>query len=246
MHIASSGIKFLMTKSLINIGDIEKFSIVDFPSKMAIVVFMQGCPWRCPFCYNQSLQNPHIEGNASWDNLVHLLEHRKGIIDAVVFSGGEPLMQDDLPQAMDAVREMGFEVGMHTGGYRPEALEKVLNKVVWVGFDIKAPFVEERYKKATGNAAQVEKVQESLKMLIDSGVHFECRTTCDPRILEVADIYTIADTLADFGVKEYYLQKYRPIPTDKTTLDSDCEKFFADEKLQAYLKQKFEIYEARK
>jgi pyruvate formate lyase activating enzyme len=122
----------------------------------------------------------------------------------------------------------------------------VLDKIVWVGCDIKAPFTEEHYKKATGNASQVQKVKESLQMLIDSNVHFECRTTCDPRILSIDDIYTIADTLADLGVKEYYLQKYRPTPTDKTTQDSDCEKFFADEKLQAYLKQKFEVYDVRK
>lgn len=246
MHFSSGRIVLQMAENLLNIGDIEKFSIVDFPSKMAVVVFMQGCPWRCPFCYNQSLQSTQIKGNATWDNLLHLLEHRKGMIDAVVFSGGEPLMQDELPQAMDAVLKMGFEVGLHTGGYRPEALKKVLNKVDWVGFDIKAPLTVEHYKKATGNAGDVAKVKESLQMLIESGVHFECRTTCDPRILDIDDIYNIADELAFLGVKEYYLQKYRPIPTDKTTQDSDCEKFFADEKLQAYLKQKFAVYEARK
>lgn len=235
-----------MVQNMINIGDIEKFSIVDFPSKMAVVVFMQGCPWRCPFCYNQTLQNPHIEGNAEWDNLVHLLEHRKGMIDAVVFSGGEPLMQDSLPEAIDAVRQMGFEVGLHTGGYRPEALQKVLDKVVWVGFDIKAPLHAERYKKATGNAGDVEKVKQSLQMLLEAKIHFECRTTCDPRILDIADIYEIADTLSGLGVEEYYIQKYRPIRTDRVTQDSDCEKFFKDEKLLAYLKQKFKIFDVRK
>lgn len=235
-----------MTTGLINIGDIEKFSIVDFPSKMAVVVFMQGCPWRCPFCYNQTLQNPHIEGNAEWDNLIHLLEHRKGIIDAVVFSGGEPLMQDNLPQAMEVVREMGFEVGLHTGGYKPEALEKVLNKIIWAGFDIKAPLEHERYKKATGGAADVEKVRQSLQMLIKSGIHYECRTTCDPRILDIADIYTIADALSEAGVKEYYLQKYRPIPTDKTTMESDCDKFFNNAELLQYLRQKFTVFDVRK
>ena len=235
-----------MTTGLINIGDIEKFSIVDFPSKMAVVVFMQGCPWRCPFCYNQTLQNPHIEGNAEWDNLIHLLEHRKGIIDAVVFSGGEPLMQDNLPQAMDAVREIGFEVGLHTGGYKPEALEKVLPKIVWAGFDIKAPLEHERYKKATGGAADVEKVRQSLQMLIKSGIHYECRTTCDPRILDIVDIYAIADALSEAGVKEYYLQKYRPIPTDKTTMESDCDKFFNNAELLQYLRQKFAVFDVRK
>ena len=235
-----------MAENLIRIGDIEKFSIVDFPNKMAVVVFMQGCPWRCPFCYNQSLQNPNAPTEASWDNLIHLLEHRKGIIDAVVFSGCEPLLQDGLPQAMDTVKAMGFAVGMHSGGYRPEALRKVIDKVVWVGFDIKAPLREARYKEATGGIAQVEKVKESLQILLSSGIHFECRTTCDPRILSVEDIYKIADELADLGVKEYYIQKYRPIESDKTTQDSDCEKFFKDEKLLAYLKDKFAVFDVRK
>lgn len=235
-----------MTENLLNIGDIEKFSIVDFPSKMAVVVFMQGCPWRCPFCYNQSLQNPQIEGNASWDNLRHLLEHRKGMIDAVVFSGGEPLMQNNLPQAIDEVRAMGFAVGLHTGGYRPEMLKQILHKLDWVGFDIKAPLTVEHYKKATGNAGDVAKVKESLQALLESGIHFECRTTCDPRLLDIKDIYAIADELADLGVQEYYLQKYRPIVSDKTTQDSDCEKFFQDAALQTYLQQKFAVYAARK
>ena len=235
-----------MQKDLIRIGDIEKFSIVDFPNKIAVVVFMQGCPWRCPFCYNQSLQNPNAPTEATWDNLMHLLEHRKAVVDAVVFSGGEPLLQDALPQAMDAVKAMGFEVGMHSGGYRPDALQKVINKVVWVGFDIKAPLEEERYKEATGGAGQIDKVKESLQILLNSGVHFECRTTCDPRILSVEDIYKIADELSSLGVKEYYIQKYRPIDSDKTTQDSDCEKFFKDEKLISYLKTKFAIFDVRK
>lgn len=235
-----------MAENVIRIGDIEKFSIVDFPDKIAVVVFMQGCPWRCPFCYNQSLQNPNETTEATWEHLIHLLEHRKGVIDAVVFSGGEPLLQDALPQAMDFVKSMGFEVGMHTGGYRPEALQKVINKVVWVGFDIKAPLSEQRYKEATGGIGQVEKVKESLQILLNSGVHFECRTTCDPRILSVEDIYQIADELSALGVKEYHIQKYRPIESDKTTQDSDCEKFFKDEELLNYLKEKFMMFDARK
>lgn len=231
---------------MINIGDIEKFSIVDWPSKISVVVFLQGCPWRCPFCYNQSLQDFKTQGNASWDNLLHLLEHRKGVIDAVVFSGGEPLMQQNLAQAMDIVKEMGFEVGLHTGGYDPQALEKVISNVSWVGFDIKAPFDAAKYKTATGGFGDVEKIKQSIKILLQSGVHFECRTTCDPRILEINDIYQIADTLADFGVTEYYIQKYRPIPNDVTTQESDCEKFFKDDKLMAYLCSKFKVFDARK
>ncbi len=235
-----------MENSLIKIGDIEKFSIVDFPSKIAAVVFMQGCPWRCPFCYNQSLQPLTGDSNAGWDNLIHLLEHRKGILDAVVFSGGEPLLQNNLSQAMDTVKDMGFAIGLHTGGFAPEALRKVIDKVSWVGFDIKAPLTAERYKTATGGIADITKVKESLNILLQSGKHFECRTTCDPRILNIPDIYEIADTLAKLGVKEYYLQKYRPIPQDKTTTESDCEKFFNDSELEKYLRNTFPVFALRK
>ena len=235
-----------MSENLIRIGDIEKFSIVDFPNSIAAVVFMQGCPWRCPFCYNTSLQDANAPTEVKWEYLIHLLEHRKGILDAVVFSGGEPLMQKGLSKAIDEVKSMGFEVGMHTGGYNPEALHKVIDKVIWVGFDIKAPLDEEYYKKATGGVGQVDKVKESLNILLASGKHFECRTTCDPRILEPEDIYKIADGLSALGVKEYYLQKYRPIPSDKTTQDADCEKFFRDEKLLNYLRGKFAVFDVRK
>ena len=235
----------MMDENLIRIGDIEKFSIVDFPSKIAAVVFMQGCPWRCPFCYNKSLQSISGNSGATWENLLHLLEHRKGMLDAVVFSGGEPLMQPALPSAMDKVKEMGFEIGLHTGGYHPEALLKVIDKVDWVGFDIKAPLNDAHYKKATGGIAQIDKIKESLKILLDSGKNFECRTTCDPRILDIRDIYTIADELAALGVKEYHIQKYRPVSDDTTTTESVCDKFFTDEKLSAYLKSKFEKFDAR-
>ncbi|MBO6281349.1 MAG: anaerobic ribonucleoside-triphosphate reductase activating protein [Alphaproteobacteria bacterium] len=235
-----------MAENLINIGDIEKFSIVDWPNKIAVVAFLQGCPWRCPFCYNQSLQDFKVEGNASWDNLLHLLEHRKGVVDGVVFSGGEPLMQANLAEAMEIVHNMGFEVGMHTGGYNPEALEKVISKLSWIGFDIKAPFETDKYKKITGGFGDVEKIKQSLDIVIKSGVNFECRTTCDPRFLDIEDIYQLADTLSDLGVKEYHIQKYRPIPSDTATQESACEKFFKDEKLAAYLKSKFAIFDMRK
>ena len=235
-----------MSSDLLRIGDIEKFSIVDFPTKIAAVVFMQGCPWRCPFCYNSSLQNPNSSDNTGWDKLINLLEHRKGILDAVVFSGGEPLMQSNLPQAMDEVKAMGFIIGLHTGGYNPEALKKVINKVAWVGMDIKVPLDTQRYTKVTGCPTPIANIKESLQILLDSGVHFECRTTCDPRILNIAYIYEIADELSFLGVQEYYLQKYRPIPEDKVTKEADCDKFFNDVELLNYLSTKFKTFDVRK
>lgn len=237
-----------MTKEPIIIGDVEKFSIVDFPEHIAAVVFMQGCIWRCPFCYNTSLQQIGAKPESDWtfEKFMNLLRKRKGIIDAVVFSGGEPLVQDGLPEAMEEVKSLGCKIGLHTGGYRPEMLRKVVAKIDWAGLDIKAPLTAERYAAATGGYRQIENIKQSLKILIESGKHFECRTTCDPRILQIADVYAIADELASAGVKEYYLQKYRPIPTDKTTTDDMCLSLVKNADLIKYLEQKFSVFAVRK
>ena len=231
--------------SSIRIGGIEKFSIVDFPNRMAAVVFMQGCPWRCPFCHNSHLQDVNAETNIVWQKFTDFLKLRQGVLDAVVFSGGEPLVQAGLAEAMREVKALGYEVGLHTGGYLPERFKEVLPLVDWVGFDIKAPLEAKAYKEVTGGIADVAKVYESLQALCDSGKHFECRTTCDPRFLRVEDIYTIADSLKNMGVKEYYLQKYRKVPSDTDTTDEQCLALIENEKLLEYLRSSFDIFDVR-
>ncbi len=231
--------------SSIKIGGIERFSIVDFPNRMAAVVFMQGCPWRCPFCHNSHLQNVNAETDIAWHKFIDFLKQRKGVLDAVVFSGGEPLVQAGLIDAVNEVKGLGYQIGLHTGGYLPARFREVLPLVDWVGFDIKAPLEAEPYKKITGGIADVEKVCESLQALCDSGKSFECRTTCDPRFLSVQDIYTIADSLKSKGVKEYYLQKYRKVPSDTDTTEEQCLVLVEDEKLLAYLRESFEVFDVR-
>lgn len=236
-----------MLNSII-IGDVEPFSIVDFPNKIAAVVFMQGCPWRCPFCYNLSLQEIGKNSETGWtfETLKCFLQKRKKMLDAVVFSGGEPLMQNGLEQAIDEIKNLGFEIGLHTGGFNPIMLERIVKKVDWIGLDIKAPFVAEKYKIATGCFDNVENIITSLETLLASGTNFECRTTCDPRILNINDIYEIAKSLKKIGVKEYYLQKYRPIESDTTTTDEMCEAIISDKNLLDFLKNNFKMFEVRK
>lgn len=237
-----------MTKQPVIIGDVEKFSIVDFPNRIAAVAFLQGCPWRCPFCYNLSLQKIGAEPESDWtfDKFLAFLNKRKGVLDAVVFSGGDPLVHDGLAQAVEAVKELGYAVGLHTGGYRPEALAKIAGRLDWVGLDIKAPLTAEHYARATGGYKLVENVQKSLHILLQSGIHFECRTTCDPRILSVDDLYRIADMLRSAGVKEYYLQKYRPVPSDRDTTENQCLALVENVALNAHLQSLFEIFDIRR
>ncbi len=227
----------------INIGGVENFSLVDYPGQIAAVIFMQGCPRRCPFCYNSSLQEVNRESGFLWPKFIEFLQSRRGKLDAVVFSGGDPLVQDGLEGAVKEVRALGYKIGLHTGGYRPEHLKKVLPLLDWVGLDIKAPW--NKYTQAVGCPVKVENVQKSLNLLLESGIDFECRTTCDPRLLENEDVRKIGNFLHEAGVKKYFLQKYRPVPGDLTQ-DWECEKFFDDAALIKELKEKFPIFEIRK
>lgn len=224
--------------SKIVVGGVEKFSAVDFPGVLTAVVFMQGCPWKCPFCHNASIRPILKENDFSWDLFVNFLKTRQGKLDAVTFSGGEPLVQDGLSEAIKDVKALGFKIGLHTGGYRPEHLAKILPLVDWVGLDIKAPFEAEKYKSIVG-VDQLDKVEKSLNLLLESGVDFECRTTCDPRFLTSEDLLAIAKELHKRGVKKYFLQKYRPIETDKVTTEDACERVLNNPELAAFLEKNF-------
>ena len=229
----------------IKIGGAERFSLVDFPGKVAAVLFLQGCPWRCPFCYNTHLQSADADESIDEEAFFAFLERRKGKLDAVVFSGGEPLMQEGLYIAMQKAKSMGYTIGLHTGGFNPRALAKVLPFVDWVGFDIKAPFDEKHYQRATGSQTPLKSILESLDMVIKQGIPFETRTTCDPRLLSIDDIYTIAKQLKEKGIDNYHLQKYRPIPSDKESTEDMCNSFFRDKELLAYLKENFKVFDTR-
>ncbi len=237
-----------MTSNPIKVGGVETFSTVDFPEKISAVVFMQGCPWRCPFCHNAFLQDTMADNGFIWEKFIDFLKTRRKVLDGVVFSGGEPLVQDGLESAITEVKSLGFAIGLHTGGYRPQHLQKILPLLDWVGFDIKAPLNAEHYTKAIGISAvsQLPKIKESLNILLNSGVDFECRTTCDPRILSIDDIKNIGNSLSSLGVKKYFLQKYRPIESDTTTTDSDCEQFFLNTELLTALRCQFSCFDVRK
>lgn len=240
-----SGFDGLGGDSSIIIGGVENFSLVDFPGHIAAAIFLKGCPWRCPFCYNTSLQSFSQDGEFDWELVRGFLKKRRGMLDAVVFSGGEPLAQANVINAVKEVKEMGYTIGLHTGGHYPKRLELILPYVDWVGFDIKAPLLQDRYKKAVGGITCIGNVLQSLDLLVNSRKNFEARTTCDPGILDIDDIYTIADFLYEKGVKNYHLQRYRQIEGDNTP-DSECDKFFHDEDLKKYLIERFEQVEFRK
>lgn len=234
-----------MNNSKIVVGGVEKFSAVDFPGMLSAVVFMQGCPWKCPYCHNHAIREILHENSFSWEKFVDFLRKRVGRLDAVTFSGGEPLLQDCLSDAIKEVKSLGFKIGLHTGGYRPQHLAKILPLVDWVGLDIKAPFEEDKYQAIVG-VNHLNKVKDSLDLLLKWGGDFECRTTCDPRFLSIDDLYKIAQTLHAKGVKKYFLQKYRPIESDKLSSEDMCENLVSDMTLLKQLQADFIDFEVRR
>lgn len=136
------------------------------------------------------------------------LRRRQGLLDAVVFSGGEPTLQDGLKQAITEVRELGFKIGLHTGGTYPSRLGELLPLSSWVGMDIKAAFTD--YEKVTGTPASGEKARESARLLLASGVPYEFRTTVHPLYHTPDSLLQLAEELQQLGAKHFLLQEFRP------------------------------------
>jgi len=193
------------------IAGITPLSSCDWPGRLVTTVFLQGCPWRCTYCHNSAILDPRTPGVVAWAGVRDLLSRRRGLLDGVVFSGGEPTRQRGLVAAAQDVRDAGLQVGLHTGGAFPAALARALPHVDWVGFDVKAP--ARLYDAITrrGGAAQAF---ASLRLVLDSGVDVQVRTTVDPTVLTSADVAELTAALAEEGVRDHVLQVVR---TDGTT-----------------------------
>jgi anaerobic ribonucleoside-triphosphate reductase activating protein len=136
-----------------------------------------------------------------------LLERRVGLIDAVVFSGGEATTDPALAEAMAETRALGFRIGLHSAGTYPQRLATLLPLLDWIGLDIKAPF--EHYRRITTVEGSGAAARASLEAVLASGVAYECRTTLHPALLAEAEILELAQTLAQMKVQNYALQVFR-------------------------------------
>ena len=192
---------------MLRIGGLTPLSTTDWPGMLAAVVFCQGCPWRCGYCHNPGLIPPQGEHEVRWESVLELLQRRRDLLDGVVFSGGEPTLQSGLDDAIREVRALGFKIGLHTGGIYPQRLEAILPLVDWVGMDVKAPFPD--YARITGAPGSGARAQDSLKLILASGVAHEIRTTVHPALLADEDVLAIAGDLAARGVKHYVIQAFR-------------------------------------
>lgn len=191
----------------LQVGGVTPLTTIDFPGELAAVVFCQGCPWQCRYCQNAHLLPRSFRSEIAWREVLDLLQRRRGLLDAVVFSGGEPTLQRGLPDAVREVRTMRFQVGLHTAGCYPERLDELLPSLDWVGLDIKA--LPEDYAALTGVPGSGERAFESLGCLIESGVRHEVRVTVHDTLLAPEKLQRLIDLLADHGATAVILQRCR-------------------------------------
>ena len=192
----------------LNVGGITPFTTIDFPGHLAAVLFCQGCPWRCRYCHNPHLLPMAPSGKHAWADILSWLETRKGLLEGVVLSGGEPLAQRHLIPSVAQLRDMGYAVALHTSGVSPRRFREVLPSIDWVGLDIKAPFDEYDAITASG-AVSGEHAKEVLVDLLASGKAHELRCTLDPDYFTPERAAKMANQLVGLGAGHLIVQSCR-------------------------------------
>ncbi|MFH1239724.1 MAG: anaerobic ribonucleoside-triphosphate reductase activating protein [Candidatus Diapherotrites archaeon] len=189
-----------------NIAGLLKTSLLDYPNHISCVVFTQGCNLRCPFCHNPELipfENSELMPEASFFDF---LEKRKNVLEGVVITGGEPLIQNDLKKFISKIKKMKFKVKLDTNGCMPEKLKELIDDgyVDYIAMDIKAPF--ERYAKLTGAEVDTDKIKKSIEIIMHSRIDYEFRTTVYPELTQT-DFKEIRQMIQ--GANKYFLQQFR-------------------------------------
>lgn len=207
------------------IGGLEKFSLLDFPEHISAIVFTQGCNFRCPFCYNPMLVEPRRNDKfknkqrshpITEDGFFAFLKSRQGKLDGVVITGGEPTIHADLPEFAQRIRDMGFAVKLDTNGTNPDMIQKLLaaRLLGYIAMDLKG--AEKNYHRAAGRNADLAQIQKSIKIIIESDLPHEFRTTLVPGLHSAGDVEAMAGMIRGGG--KWYLQRFK---SDIDLIDAD-------------------------
>lgn len=194
------------------IGDIQRFSLIDYPGRICATLFTQGCNFRCPYCHNPELVIPSLYGEAMTDDeIFSFLEKRRDKLDAVNITGGEPTLQPDLIEFIERIRSLGYMVKIDTNGSFPEVLRKLIDGKLldYIAMDVKAPL--EKYGEVTGSSIAPENIAKSIKLIMGSGIDYEFRTTIVKSLLTETDIEKIG--ILTGGARCHVLQKFVPSKT---------------------------------
>lgn len=191
-----------------HIAGMQKLTLLDFPGVVACTIFTSGCNFRCPFCHNASLVLPQRHTDYLEETAVlAYLQRRKGILDGVTITGGEPLLQPDLAPFLKEIRAMGYQIKLDTNGAFPDALIALVDAglVDKVAMDLKnAP---EQYEKTTGSPVDLDALTRTKAFLLSGRVDYEFRTTLVRGLHTDESVRQAAKWIC--GAKAYYLQQYQ-------------------------------------
>ena len=188
------------------IGGFQKTTLLDYPGHVSAIIWTVGCNFRCPFCYNTNLVKEESE-LFSEEEILDFLEKRKGFVEALTISGGEPFLQPDLKEFCKKVKDLGYKIKIDTNGTFPEKLKEMIDEklVDYVSMDIKAP--KEKYNELSGVNPDIEKIEQSISILKNSEVDYEFKTTVVPDFLDKEDIIKTSKWIKDS--KKYYIQQFK-------------------------------------
>jgi len=233
-----------MKKKQLQIGGFIPFSALDYPDHLSAVVFCQGCTWRCGYCHNHSLQPFSKEPKEiHWERVLSFLQNRKGLLESVVFSGGEPTLQLALPEALSQVKNLGYKVGLHTAGTCPSRLKRILPFIDWIGMDCKAPSY--KYDAITRIPGSYKSARQSAQIVIESGIDYEFRTTVHHSLLSEEDLQNMANELSLMGAKHLVLQKFQPNGCNETHLLTEARCQHIPHKIEEKISPLFESFSIR-
>ncbi len=189
-------------------GGLEKCTLIDYPAKVACMVYTIGCNFRCPYCHNPELVDETVETRITEKEFFDFLETRKGKLDAVVITGGEPTMHPDLIDFMKAVKDRGFLVKLDSNGTNPAMLQRAIREKVvdYIAMDIKSPM--SKYSRTVARPVDVNAIRKSIDTIMTSGVDCEFRTTVIKALLAHEDFEEIGEEIR--GAKKYFLQRFIP------------------------------------
>lgn len=190
-------------------GGFEKFTLIDYPKRVACMVYTIGCPFRCPYCHNPELVDETCTTRIQESTVLEFLDTRKGMLDGIVITGGEPTMHSTkLLAFMKEVKSRGFLVKLDSNGVDPDFLQKVIDEklVDFIAMDIKSPLV--KYTQTVGRPVNLDAIRKSIEIIKNSGLEYEFRTTIVKSMLSVDDLEQIAKEIK--GASTYYLQKFIP------------------------------------
>ena len=209
----------------------QKMTLLDYPGQVACTVFLGDCDMRCPFCHNAEILNPSAPPVAEEEELLSFLQSRRGLLDGVVITGGEPLLHEELLPLLRKIREMGFLIKVDTNGNHPEMLRDILDGGLadYVAMDIKNS--PERYSETVGLPAfRTERIGQSIRILLRGNVPCEFRTTVVRQFHDASSFAAIGHWIR--GAERYFLQPF----TDRDTVPFSGLEPATGEELSRYAK----------